>query len=463
MLTAVSTATVLSKADLLSAQGAQLHGQGNVGAAYLHYLAALTLDPNHISALQNLSAVLLGMNKFVAAEATAARALASEPGNVHIQSNRGVAILGQRRFAEAQKLFQLILQKYPEMAPIWHNLGLAKYMVEDFGGAVKDFDKALAFGPSTAQIESDRALALLALGQIQKGLEAYEIRWANLFKSRIWDLGLSEWQGQDLRGKNLLVHHEQGFGDGLMLVRFAQNLHWRGANITLAVPAELIRLFELNFEFCHVVDWASDINSEGFDYHSPLLSVVRWLGIESPKNISSKPYLEVQGQPRPEVSGPYRIGLCWASGNHSAALSARRRVVSLEAFLPLAIMPEISLVSLQKGAGENDIEDLGLLGLMQNGTSRVTDFADTADLISTLDLVISVDSAVAHLAGAMGKKVLMLGPSPRCWRWWGIDSGLPWYENFEIYAQESNGSWDRPVADVIFRTKELCEKARNHA
>src|SRR5574337_325450 len=223
------------EADNLNMAGVKLHQEGQIGGAYLHYLAALVLDPDHVMAMQNLSAALLVMEKFHAAETIAKKALRQEPDNAYIRSNLGVALVGLRRFKEAELILQRAAKALNAEAPILHNYGLALYMQQKFNEAKAAFDRSLELQDNSV-VRSDRALTLLALGHIQEGLKEYKVRWEALFNSRIWalvkDLNIPQWAGEDLAGKKILVHHEQGFGDSLMLGRFLNDLQAKGAEVT---------------------------------------------------------------------------------------------------------------------------------------------------------------------------------------------------------------------------------------
>jgi ADP-heptose:LPS heptosyltransferase len=174
---------------------------------------------------------------------------------------------------------------------------------------------------------------------------------------------------------------------------------------------------------------------------------MRWSGIKQPKDISSEVYLVAKPEPVMRLpENRKKVGICWASGNHFKEMNERRRVVPLTLFLPLLSDPSVSVISLQVGAESKDIINNGLEGIIFDPTMKIENFSQTADLIASLDMVISVDSAVAHLAGAIGKPVLMLSPFSRCWRWWGQETGWPWYSRMRIYPQEQNGSWARPMA-----------------
>ena len=433
----------LSRADELNSVGAQLFGRGQVEPARLHFLAALSLDPNHALALQNLGAALRQLGHYAASEVVAKRSVVASNGNPYCKSNLGVALFGLRKFDEALRILREATVEMPEAAGSWHNYGLVLYMMGRYEAALVAFDKGLALGQDNAHMQSDRALTLLSLGRIQEGLEAYEVRWDILAKSTVWDLAVPEWKGEDLTGRHLLVHHEQGFGDSVMLARFISALHERGAIITLAMPGELMSLMQENFPYVKVVDLKDEAfySTMVFDYHTPLLSAMRWLGIARPKEINAAPYIKAEPFSALNLPPGFKVGLCWASGDHGPALMDRRRLVPVVDFLPLLEKPGISLISLQKGKEAGDLVKNGLEGLIFDVSSRLDSFHDTARVIAALDLVISVDSAVVHLAAAMGKPTIMLSPYTRCWRWWGLCSGKPWYNDMTVASQSKDGSW----------------------
>lgn len=441
----------------LNAKGAQFFRDGHMEPARLHFIAALLLEPNQPQVLQNLGAVLRNLNHFAAAESVAKRSVDLSNGDPYCRSNLGVSQLALRKYTEALTTLFNVTKDLPDTPYVWHNYGLALYMLGRYREALAAFDKSLGMDGLNTQCLSDRALTLLSLGELEHGLAAYEARWAVTAKSKIWSYGIPEWQGEFLAGIRLLVHHEQGYGDSLMLVRFVQYLVKQRADVTLAVPQALVRLFRQNFRDIRVVDWdePSLENTAAFDYHTPLLSLMRWLNIKTPTQIDARPYLRADPLRAtvdlPDL--PFKIGICWASGNHGPLLRERRRVVPLPLFLPLSEIPGVSLVSLQVGPESADISANGMEGIVFDLSHRLEDFSITADLIARLNLVISVDSAVAHLAGALGKPCLMLSPFSRCWRWWNKTSGWPWYERMAVFSQSQNGTWDEAMWRVTKATR----------
>ena len=441
---------IVTRADVLNSIGADYYGKGNVDGARLHYLAALHVDPNHSDALLNLGAALRSMGHFEASVSVARRSVRLSNGNIYAKMNLGVALLALRRYDEALDIMGEVVDELGEAGPAQHNYGLVLYILNWHEEALRIFDRSIELDPHNTQCQSDRALTLLALGRLQEGLAAYEVRWLRLYQNEIWKLGVPEWKGEDLAGQHILLNHEQGFGDSIMLSRFVRDVAAKAGAVTLAVPAELIRLFANSFPDVRVVDVKDELQATAYDFHSPLLSTMRWLGVAEPSAIDAKPYLHAARVINTIrlPSAKFKIGVCWASGNHGSEFMERRRVVPVTSFLPLTELPDVALVSLQKGDPGNDIQRHGMEGLIYDATVSIDDFADTADVINHLDLVVSVDSAVAHLTGAIGKPCMMLAPYTRCWRWWN-NNGLPWYNNMTQYTQAMNGTWDDAMRAVL--------------
>lgn len=440
----------ISRADELNGHGAKFFHEGDITAARMHFLAALSLDPNHAYALMNLGATLRNLDQYEAAASVARRSVKASGGHLMHRGNLGTVLLALRKYPEAETELRAVVEQAPTLGTGWHNLGLFNYITGRRSEAETSFRRAIAEGYDNGQLRSDLSLTLLSLGKLAEGLAEYECRWATLWKAPVWEMQIPEWQGEDISGCSIVVHHEQGFGDTLMLARFARDLHERGAQVTLAVPKELVRLMAQSFPMCQVMDVHSTLLRESkFDYHSPTLSVLRHLKLDT-WEIRPTPYLRAERRREIKLPGARKkIGICWASGNHGPAFRERRRMVPVTQFLPLTELDDTAVVSLQLGEPKTDLLRHGLEGLVYDPSYRIEDFADTAEIIECLDLVITVDSAVAHLAGGMGKPVIMLSPWTRCWRWWNPYSGQPWYGDMTIRFQSSDGSWDSAVADAI--------------
>ena len=447
-----NAARKLTQTEELNALGAQYFLEGQMEPAKLHFLAALLIEPEQPQVLQNLGAVMRNLGHYEVAESLARRSVVASDSNVYCRSNLGVAQLSLKKYDEAIATLRQVALETPESGANWHNYGLSLYVVGKLEEAFEAFEKSRMTAYANTQLLSDRALTLLAMERLAEGLVAYESRWDILDKSNMWKLDIPEWQGESLFSRHILVHHEQGFGDSLMLVRFVKLLMQRKCEITLAVPWPLVGLFAKSFPTIHVIDWDTLAPGEtySYDYHVPMLSLMRWMEVAQPKDIDATPYLVAEPL-KSSFALPdrkMRVGICWASGNHGAALRERRRVVPLPLFLPLTEIPGVSLISLQLGKESGDIQKHGMECAVFDASPHIEDFADTANLVSRLDLVISVDSAVAHVAGAIGKPCLLLSPYTRCWRWWGKSTGWPWYNRMAMFYQSKDGTWNQALRHI---------------
>jgi Tfp pilus assembly protein PilF len=438
-------------ADALNRQGVELFLKNDLEGARLHYLAALKVDPEFPQALANLAVVLSHHQKYDAAEVLYKKVLALAPGSPNLLTDLGNSLMCAGKYRESRELFDRATQIAPENAVNWYNLALWALRNGQNSESLSYFNRARALGIKGHQIEHDMAHSLMALGDdLPRAFSLYESRWATLLKLAPWGFGIPEWKGENLKGKKILFHAEQGYGDTIMAARFAKNLAAEGAEVSLCLPSDLCRLFTVQeWEGVSVLDM-SDLNSLlalEFDFHSPMYSAMRWLGIQR-KDIESQPYLVPPRLVGPEVSTKlFNVGICWASGTRGNPSDLRRRVTPLSLWLQLAEVSGVQLYSLHKGTEADEIQILGADSLVVDETIYLNSWIETAAFVNKLDLVISVDTAVVHLAGALGKPTWMLSQFSHCWRWWEIyeGSGKPWYETVSIIRQEKLNDWDSQI------------------
>lgn len=418
----------------------KLHLAGDAMGAHVLYMAALDLDPKSMPALMNLSQLAMDENHHAVAEVLMKKAIAIDPNSTVLWGNLGMLLSQLERFEEADHALTNALNLGPELTSNWRNAGLLRIRERRYDAAVECFKKVISLGDDGHGVRNDLAHAYLALGELKKALELYESRWSILHHHEPWDFHTPEWKGENLNGKNILVSAEQGFGDTIMTMRFLTDLRsqYPHCHYTFCVPKELVRL--CNFNEIPTISFG-DVTSElmtKFDYHTPLMSMVRWLGIEV-SDIKKDPYLDFTDT---RVKNMTRIGICWASGRRNTDHDWRGRYTKLEDWLPLAEVG--TLISLQQGPDSLDIERLGAGPLIsESEIAGCSDFYDTAKLVASLDVVVSVDTAVVHLAGAMGKFVIMLSQYSNCWRWWQIEDGYggPWYNDVHIVRQAEPKDW----------------------
>jgi len=437
----------MSSADSFNIQGTEFYKKGDLEAARIHYLAALRVNPWHFSAIMNLCEVLNHRNQITAAAALMVRATALYPDRTLTWNNRGNLLKRLERYNEAGDCLELATSCSPDDAAAQHNLLLLRLRQGRVDEAIKCYEKIRDLGSDSLLIQNDIAHAYLILGDLKTALPIYEARWASLVHLEPWDLHIPEWKGEDLTKKRILIHHEQGYGDTLMTSRFVRDLAKSvDCELTFAVPGTLIRLFDSQDWGVEVIDIASlrEGDAKKFDFHSPIYSMMRWMGVEK-GDISGEPYLIPPLVTCPPVySSMFNVGICWSSGYRGNKMDWRRRVSPLEDWLTLAEVPGVQLWSLCPGEqAQNDIVRLGAEALVLDHVTDSFDFAETAAFISQLDLVITVDTAVAHLAAAMGKETIVLSQFWHCWRWWDLENetGKPWYDEMNILPQIEPGDW----------------------
>lgn len=444
-------AVVRPTANQLNEIANEYNLKGDIEAARHHYCAALAIDPANPAALVNLSVIYSHQGKFAAAISMAKKAIAVAPLNGNFWNNLGNYLMLNRDFSEAEAALNHALILTPMNIDTLYNLALLYHRQQDTESAIVCLRKCMDLGQVGPGAWRDLAHMQLKLGEnLQEALRMFEMRWTELPHLPAWDYHIPEWQGEDLKGKRVLFHAEQGYGDTLMCARFYRNLRARGADVVMSVQDALIPLFQSQLwvtEVSSIVS-LSEEEARAFHFQTPHFSAMRWLGTEW-DNIDPAPYIIPPEIWTPEVDKSlFNVGICWASGKRNNFNDFLRRVSPLSDWLPLTETLGTRFYSLQKEAGSEDVEDIGADGLIEDRAQGFIDWSHTAAFISKLDLIISVDTAVAHLAGAMGKPVWMISQYTPCWRWQKIreGSGLPWYNSMRIFTQSDPKSWKEPLA-----------------
>jgi tetratricopeptide (TPR) repeat protein len=323
--------------------------------------------------------------------------------------------------------------------------------------ALRSYRLALQAEPGLALAHWNLSLALLAVGDYAQGWKEYEWRWHwNEFPETRRRLPAPLWRGEDLAGRTILVYGEQGYGDTIQFAPLAQRLAATGARVLFEVTTRQVRLMRQSLEApgFSVLERGSDPNivatTETFDYVVPLMSLPERLDLREGDLPMARAWLDADAADRDRFSallpsGPgLRVGLAWAGRpEHS---DDHKRSLVLAELKPLFDLPGITFVSLMIGPRAADLAAAGLPIL--DLAAEQKDFADTAAIIAGLDLVIAVDTAVAHLAAAMGKPVWLLLASVPDWRWRQEGGTTPWYPNMRLFRQPRRGSWAGPVASM---------------
>ena len=441
-------------ADELNNSGLGFMLQGQHDAAQFHFNAALKVNPFHVPSLANAIVNLGRLEKLPAAIGYAKKILTLLPNDGGQWCNLSNLLLRSGRHDEAETAAKKAIEFASENPSVWRNSAIIAYQMGKHIEAQKYLEQVIALGQRNPEVFNDLAHVYLARGHLSKALELYENRWERMVHLKAWDFYIPEWQGEDLNGKRILFHGEQGMGDTIMTSRFFKDLQKTGAKVTIGIPnQELVSLFEHQNWDCEIVhiDSLKENSAELFDYQSPMYGAMRHLKIDM-GDIDPAPYMSApEITTVPTKKGFFNVGICWGSGKRNNELDWRRRYAALENWLDLASIPGVYLWSLQKGEDAEDIQRLDVEGLIDDSFIRpVTEWAETAAFVSKLDLVVSVDTAIVHLAGAMGVPCWMLAQHTPCWRWWDIENktGKPWYNSISIFKQEKYEGWKEQLEFV---------------
>ena len=437
-------------AEALCNRGATLHELKRFEEALASYEHALALRPNHAGALYNRGNALRQLRRFDEALASYDRALALRPDHVEALNNRATVLQHLNRFAEAVASYDRVLALKPDYVEAHSNRGNALGQLNRHDEALASYAKALALRPDHATAHWNDALARLVCGDFARGWRAYEWRWKTPAMAPPRNFAQPLWRGDtDLAGKTILLHAEQGLGDTLQFCRYAPMVAARSARVVLEVQPPLKPLLESLAGVQRVIARSEPLPE--FDCHCPLLSLPLAFATRLETVPAAVPYLAA---PPERVAlwaarlGPKavpRVGI--ACAGRATNWNDRNRSIGLAQLLALAI-PGVTLISLQKQLRALDRELLEAQPHICRLGEEFTDFADTAAVIGELDLVISVDTAVAHLAGAMGKPVFILLPYAPDWRWLLERSDSPWYPTARLFRQTRPGDWDSVIAEV---------------
>jgi tetratricopeptide (TPR) repeat protein len=452
--------------DALNNQGTALAGLERPGEALASFEKALAVKPDFPEAWNNRSCALRDLGRPEDAVASCDQAIALRPNYAEAWSNRGNALSDLNRPLEAQASYERALAAASNLADAWNNLGLTYVDMNRHADALACYERALALSPDSAETHWNRALCLLQTGVLDAGFAEYEWRWRRkriapsrrAFEAPLW-LGETP-----LAGKTILLHAEQGLGDTLQFCRYAALVSAQGARVVLEVQPELTRLLGSLQGVDELVTAGEPLPA--FDCHSPLLSLPLALHTTVATIPSRTPYLSADALATERFrtriahavpSRALKVGLVWAGGHRPHVPELRkndaRRSLTFDRFAPIVETPGVQFFSLQKG--ENAARQLSAMAERQEASRRVidwteelADFADTAALVENLDLVISVDTSTAHLAGALNKPVWILNRLDTCWRWMLEREDTPWYPSARLFRQPSLGDWDSVIESV---------------
>jgi tetratricopeptide (TPR) repeat protein len=434
-------------AEAMSNLGLALHAMERFEEAIAWYRNALEIAPDHPEILYNLGNACLEFGRIDEALANFDAVLARNPGHAGALVNRGNTLLRLNQPVKAIASYDNALAALPGHPQILTNRGHALRRLDRPAEALADFEAALATAPEFAEAHFEAAMTRLSFGDFEAGGKSYEWRWrTGAFARQRRQLHAPLWLGDaPASGKTILLHAEQGLGDTIQFIRYAPLLAGMGAKVVCEIQPELQPLLA---QLKDVTIIARGEPLPAFDLHCPLLSLPLAFGTKPETIPAAVPYLAAPAERLAEwrdrlpPAGP-RAGFVW-SGQTSHKNDVNRSI-PLARLAALFEDPPVQCVSLQSDLRDADGEVLrGLPNLLHLG-GAFRDFADTAAVISLLDVVISVDTAVAHLAGALGKPVVILLPHASDFRWLRGREDSPWYPTAKLVRQPAFGDWDSVI------------------
>jgi len=480
--------------------------QGDAAQAQHFLERARQHDDNDVDTLNWLGLTFLQQLRYVEAQDTLERVIAMAPDLNQARNNLGLALHHQGRLSEALAVFEAALAQEPDYVSARTNLANTLRIVGRRDEALRHLQLVVAAQPQSVealnnlatvlqdlgrpqeakrhleaalvlphadgmapQLRWNLALSQLLLGEVDDGWTNFEYRWEGCANLRgAYDKPPERaWRGEPLAGKRLLVWAEQGYGDTLQFIRFAEAAARLGAAVIAEVQAELAELLRSVPGLSQVVA-RGDVLPD-YDVHCPLMSLPYRLG-HGPEALPPTPYLfanpvkVARWRARLADYAGFKVGLVWAgnSRKQSAELAAidARRSVRLQQLAPLLTGGHCCFFSLQKGAQSAELATAQLAAPLHDFSAEWADFSDTAAFVANLDLVISVDTAVAHLAGALGRPVWLLNRHDTCWRWLLDRNDSPWYPTLRQFRQTAAGEWEAAIAALA---DELARLARQLA
>jgi Flp pilus assembly protein TadD len=459
--------------DVLNEYGAAVWQQGRSAEAEAIFLRACEIQPNDFRILNNLGLALYDQGLIDEAGEYYRRALRAQPNAFDARMNLGIVLSDQGKLDEAMEWFRSAQELRPDSADILQNLAMNLGRLGRSTEAIGYYEQALRLQPDHAETHVNLAYALLCAGDYKRGWREYEWR-LKTDKYPGYRINRPVWNGEDIRNRTILLHTEQGFGDNLQFIRFAAMVKERAGFVLALCQAPLLKLIAR----CNGIDMAFE--GSGFEpncnVHAPLLSLpaifgttLETLPAQVPYLVTDKVLVEHWGAElaratqsgdadlAPDRSGPvprtkpFRIGVVW-QGN-PAHSNDRWRSFRLAHFAPLAELPGVQLISLQADHGLDQLKSADRrFPVIELRGRRCRDFMETAAIMTHLDLVITPDTALAHLAGGLGLRVWTGLCTVDEWRWLAGRDDTPWYPTMRLFRQTSIGDWNgvfRRMTDAL--------------
>lgn len=416
------------------------------------YRRAVALKPDYADAWNNLAALMVEAGQIPEGIAAYRRAIEINPNSAAYQANLSNALREDNQLEEAAASAKRATEIDPSFASGHNNLGAAILRLGRHDEAIASYRRAISLDPNLAMAHYNLAMALLLQGHLAEAWPEMEWRW----KTKELDLAVQElphprWDGSNLNGKRIFLQIEQGFGDAIHFVRYVPQVIAKGGRVILGVSPELVRLMRCVEELEMLVTDGDPIPQ--FDLQCPLLSLPGIFRTTLETIPAPIPYLQADPTLVEEWKaklgpddGRRKVGLVWAGRPEHK--NDRNRSLSLQQLAPLATAPGVRWINLQMGPPAQQITSAPNGMEFFDAANGIKDFADSAAIMMNLDLLISVDTAAVHLAGALGKPAWTLLPFTPDWRWMLGRSDSPWYPTIRLYRQPMIGDWSTPIAQL---------------
>lgn len=439
--------------DALVNRAAALADDHQIDDAKKDLQYALQIQPNHAIAHARMARIHHLEDKSDLAIETMKIALTLNPDLYEEWSNLGNILRDTGRPELAERMHRRAIQLNPEFFQAWNNLGQVLHDLHRFSEAIAAYDKAVEIAPRFIEPVWNKSLSLLTIGEYGIGFQLYEYRLKRAGVN-VPQLSRPEWTGGDLKGKTLLVYAEQGYGDQFQYVRFLFDVAVKASKVILVVEENLRELMRsLEIKNLEVVTYSSLPND--YDCFTALMSIPARLRVQSISSPTTLPYLKADDDLADPIaqklsgSKKMKVGFCW-KGNPKHS-NDRKRSINIEAMRPILDLDAFDFYSLQYQGESDFIHISGISEKIKNAKTSEDDlknFSTTAALIQNLDLIITVDTSIAHLAGAMGRPVWLLVSRCADWRW-GVDkTTTPWYPSMKIYRQSDLSTWADAIESI---------------
>jgi tetratricopeptide (TPR) repeat protein/ADP-heptose:LPS heptosyltransferase len=436
--------------------------RGKQAEAIKNFRQAIRLQAESPEAHNNLGIALAELDKQEEAVVCYREALRLRPDYAEAHNNIGNALRDLGQVDEAIARFNDALRLKPEYAEAYNNLGIALVIENRLEDAVALYGRALELKPDYPDARKNRSLAWLAQGDFQQGWREYEFRWHNKHMPPR-KFAQPRWDGSPLAGRTIMIYPEQGLGDSIQFVRFLPLLQQQGGKVVFECQRALVNLLSSCRGFDALVPEKTPLPP--FDVQAPMMSLPHLLGVHSEAVPAEAPYIfpepnriRLWGQLLAHLSG-FKVGIAWQGNPRFKA--DRHRSVPLRHFAPLASVPGVRLISLQKGKGTEQMASAGFRLLeLGNDLDKAGAFLDTAAIMQNLDLVITSDTAIAHLAGALGVPVWVAVTFAPDWRWMRNRTDSPWYPTMRLFRQPKRADWPSVFAQMKDALSQLVAKGQ---